>query len=504
MTAPALDSGASRGAVREHVALASLLALALVVLFPYRHFAGDDAYITFRFAQNLATGHGFAFNPDQPTYGSTSPLWVWLMALMLRLGFTVADGAHVLDGAAAAALLVVFFRLTGRYSTRLSIRVLACALLVLDPWFVRWAMSGMENGLALVLVCSAILAQLRQRGSRRVDLWAPFCCGIGMLTRPEFVPFTLLLLLDTVLFEGRARWKKAATSVVVVLAVVAPWLAYAHAHFGTFVPNTISAKLSAQRLGAFTDTVKYFLSFYTFEAVGILLLVAGQGGRVRSALADPSTRARWLLPVGWMIGLPAFYVAGGAPVSGRYLVLGLPAYLLVGVKAWEALLDLGPKLPRARAIVAALAAFTFALLLGVQARYCWYVTAWPEGMDPHMIEIGRWLHANAGPDDVIAADQIGVVGFFSERTVLDVDGLVSPEMQASRRAGERAIWAAVRDRRPQWILGLDDKAHLADLYADYQSLELVGVFPVEGEGARRAGKRANYNLFRTGWPREGR
>src|SRR5512136_2152009 len=40
----------------------------------------DDAYIHYRFADNLATGHGFAFNPDEPTPGSTSPLWVVLLA----------------------------------------------------------------------------------------------------------------------------------------------------------------------------------------------------------------------------------------------------------------------------------------------------------------------------------------------------------------------------------------------------------------------------------------
>ena len=33
----------------------------------------DDAYITYRYAQNLATGHGFAFNPGDHILGTTSP-----------------------------------------------------------------------------------------------------------------------------------------------------------------------------------------------------------------------------------------------------------------------------------------------------------------------------------------------------------------------------------------------------------------------------------------------
>src|SRR5437868_6061423 len=46
----------------------------------------DDTYIHFRFAQNLASGHGFAFNPGQSLPGSTSPLWVVLLALAGRCG----------------------------------------------------------------------------------------------------------------------------------------------------------------------------------------------------------------------------------------------------------------------------------------------------------------------------------------------------------------------------------------------------------------------------------
>src|SRR5512136_1664659 len=64
----------------------ALLALGVVLARQWQATGGlstvplDDAYIHYRFAENLATGHGFAFNPDEPTPGSTSPLWVLLLA----------------------------------------------------------------------------------------------------------------------------------------------------------------------------------------------------------------------------------------------------------------------------------------------------------------------------------------------------------------------------------------------------------------------------------------
>ena len=35
----------------------------------------DDSWIHFRFAENLAAGKGFSFNPGVPTGLTTSPLW---------------------------------------------------------------------------------------------------------------------------------------------------------------------------------------------------------------------------------------------------------------------------------------------------------------------------------------------------------------------------------------------------------------------------------------------
>ena len=487
---------------RERRWMVAVVALAIFVLFPYRHFAGDDAYISFRFAQNLATAHGFSFNPDQPTYGSTSPLWVGLLAATGRAGFSIIDGGHLLDALSALLLIPVFFRLSGVYIASLHMRVIASALLILDPWFVRWAMSGMENVLALLLLCVVMLAQQRQRGRAGVSVIAPLCCGLGILTRPEFAVFGALLFVDTIAFEKTYRTKKVAIYSLVGAMVIMPWLVYAWAHFGTIVPNTITAKISRNRGASLFGTLKYFGSFFTFEATGLALVLLLEFKRILTVLRNPEGQSRWFLPVSWMLALPTFYAVGGAPVAGRYLLLGLPAYLLLGVRGWELLLALGARQPWVRATVVAFVALTLALVMDVQARYDWYLTKWPEGMSPRLVELARWLRANAGPDDLIAADQVGVLGYFSERRILDVAGLISPEMQPARRQGEKAIWEAVRRADPQWIIALDDKAHLVSVVPDLASLELVDVYEIQREGAQSAGGTLAYKLFRTGWRKD--
>ena len=62
-----------------------LVALAAALSAPYRRFTTDDAFIHFQFARNLANGRGFSYNSDEPTYGDTSPLWVFMLAGTGRL-----------------------------------------------------------------------------------------------------------------------------------------------------------------------------------------------------------------------------------------------------------------------------------------------------------------------------------------------------------------------------------------------------------------------------------
>ena len=54
------------------------------------------------------------------------------------------------------------------------------------------------------------------------------------------------------------------------------------------------------------------------------------------------------------------------------------------------------------------------------------------GLKTVITGIGVYLAENSGEEDVIAAPDIGAVGFFSGRRILDLGGLVSPEINRMR------------------------------------------------------------------------
>src|SRR5215212_12234441 len=55
------------------VGLALLALVAGLVAWRFAGLATDDIYITYRYAQNLAAGEGFAFNPGERVFGVTDP-----------------------------------------------------------------------------------------------------------------------------------------------------------------------------------------------------------------------------------------------------------------------------------------------------------------------------------------------------------------------------------------------------------------------------------------------
>src|SRR6478752_3814627 len=73
---------------RQVTFLCLAIAGAVILFFgvKLRDFAVDDAYITFRHAQNLAGGHGFSFNPGDKLLSTTSPLHALLLALFAWMG----------------------------------------------------------------------------------------------------------------------------------------------------------------------------------------------------------------------------------------------------------------------------------------------------------------------------------------------------------------------------------------------------------------------------------
>jgi hypothetical protein len=136
--------------------------------------------------------------------------------------------------------------------------------------------------------------------------------------------------------------------------------------------------------------------------------------------------AGWL----WIIGFLLIY-AQRLPVvyqHGRYVIPVMPAYFVMGIIGASNFIDISSR-KRVRRITSR----AWALLIGCLLIGFWIVGARAYAVDVAIIEsemvaVSKWLATQTDADELIAVHDIGAIGYFSNRVILDLAGLVSPEV----------------------------------------------------------------------------
>lgn len=157
-----------------------------------------------------------------------------------------------------------------------------------------------------------------------------------------------------------------------------------------------------------------------------------------------------------MIILPVFYVITDINIISRYLLLLTPIVLMY---AFYFLTEVLSRSLMARYLYGGILVFTVLVMLQSQIVYSNYVKpgidAFSEGMELSLIPIGRWLQLNTPPGSRVFAQDVGAIGYYSERYICDAAGLVSPALLQLQRQGythERMV---------------DDKVYTSLCRADY-------------------------------------
>jgi hypothetical protein len=159
----------------------------------------DDAFIHLRYAVNLLRHHMISYDGVHPDYGTSSLLYVWLLA-GLRMFFTTPLLPRAVSSVFHAALFAGMawaFARALRSAPRLAwdFALLLLAVLAM-PMAVRWLDDGMETSLTLCLIALIAFAVSRMGHSERISprsmVWLFVLGLIATLTRVEY-----LLLLGT-------------------------------------------------------------------------------------------------------------------------------------------------------------------------------------------------------------------------------------------------------------------------------------------------------------------
>lgn len=297
----------------ERMPGARLLLILLLGLFAIvlarTAWVSDDAYISFRSADNLVHGHGLRWNVAERVQAFTNPLWTLTFAALYavtRNAFAVAIGLSLVLSLAVAGLVALRWVKDPRAAGA------AVALLLSSRAFVDYSSSGLENPLVHLLLVLFFLAGRVEPPSRRLLLQS-LVTGLAAFNRLD----SIVILLPALAWSWWSTPRRLA-GLLRVVAGFTPfllWEAFATWYFGSPVPNTAFAKLStgipAGELTA--QGLRYVANSFATDPLTPLAIASGL-----AAGLVVRTPARLAAVAGIVLHLAYTVKVGGDFMSGRF------------------------------------------------------------------------------------------------------------------------------------------------------------------------------------------
>ena len=210
----------------------------------------DDAWIFWVFAKNLATGQGFSFNPGEPVFGTTSILWVLLLAGSYLVTHSVVFISKFWG--AVFFLLTIFFtyKICLFYTEQKRTVFFAVLGVALAPPLIYGALSGMEIPLATLLLCLTLYFHLKEKGKSKKIFLAPVFGALCFAARPELIFLYPLLLVHDYLNRGTGEdqrghgisWSTIVKKAFTFMISLSPAFIFSYFVTGSLLPNTLAAK----------------------------------------------------------------------------------------------------------------------------------------------------------------------------------------------------------------------------------------------------------------------
>jgi arabinofuranosyltransferase len=223
----------------------------------------DDAFITFRVAEQYLAGEGPVLNIGERVQVFTHPLWMMALVAFAGLGAPLVPGAMWLSlaifGAGLAALGAAF------RDKPLALCV-AGALMLCSRTITDFATSGLETPLTFALFAGALLAL--RRGTPRMAL---VLLALLPLNRLDLLPWALPFAWVA---AGPAIRARVAASVAIAIPAAA-WAVFSALYYGAALPNTALAKLGGDWTARLDQGLSFIVGSLVMDPGSLALVIAG-------------------------------------------------------------------------------------------------------------------------------------------------------------------------------------------------------------------------------------
>ena len=412
--------------------LLPVILLGLGALAWSRRFILDDAFISLRYARNLARGQGLVWNAGEWVEGYTNFAWTVWLSLAFSLDLDPVLFAQLSGWLSFLAGLTALWFGARTLLVERAPAMVAVVLLGMTPTFSAYATGGLETSVQAALLTAALAIALSiWRAGFATILNASvlsLVLGLAVLTRLDSAVIGAWIGLATLGFVVGSADRRGPGLGPVVLALVVPfsalvgsWLWWKSMVYGDLLPNTYYAKTGAE--GAWSRGLGFLWMYVRSSMLYPALLMALPGlwcavrDRHGPALVGSGALASWLTYV---------TSVGGDFMEFRFLVAAMPlATLLLVWTLWSAI-----DWPLLRAIVVA-----SALMGGLVHQTQFEGQDGVESIDQlashltHEVQdwegVGQALLVDLGEDSTtrIATTAAGAIPYYSDLPCVDMLGL---------------------------------------------------------------------------------
>jgi len=418
---------------RVVIAVAALFAVLFYLLvsamFFRIGFPLDDAWIHLTYARNFAEHGEWAFRLGEKSAASTSPLWTFLVAIGFSLKLAPYIWTYFLGWITLTLLGIqaenVARKLVGSYTSHIP----WVGLFFVTAWHLTWsAVSGMETLLHGYIIL-VILSMLMQ-GSRPYLALGLFA-GMSIWIRPDGLTLLGPILFTAIFVETNS---KSCNEVIIKVligfgALFVPYLLFNLALSGNPMPNTFYAKQAEYQAYWLSRTLSERLTDYLIPMVVSPFLVLIPGAAIWILKMIRSRNLGAISGMIWFVGyIVIYFMRLPAYQHGRYIIPAFPILYLWGILGtMDYLYSKSPARYKNT-----LSLFWKVMVFAITALFIFLgANTYANDValiESEMVDTARWTQQNLPPDVLLAVHDIGAMGYFDQHKIVDLAGLVSPDV----------------------------------------------------------------------------
>jgi arabinofuranosyltransferase len=410
----------------------------IILTFPYWKFIQDDVYIFMQFARNFIEHGEITFHLGEPVHALTSPIWFLFTLFFMKISYLISENyffclfsIKFLSGVFSLAALYQFKNLIYNLVEDNELRFLGISFLLFDLWIWRWSFSGMETSLSVFTIL--FLTNNYFFSSKKLESIVSMVF-LGFLIRPEIIFFSFIIMIDYI-YNTYFIQKKLKLyynwQIVIPIVLFFIWSLFSLFNFGTLLPITGQGKqnvlTSAQSI---FHSIKILIASQALNLAILNFLIICFIGikKIRMIILNDKYIVLFL---SWVLFLPLFYFSKGYWPISRYLLLIIPFIILINTRIFG-LLKSNYKFFNDRFKYILISTITISICFNFFISFSRILPSSNNSKIAAKKVMADFINENLPLDAKIVTSEIGVLGYYTQRYLIDLGGLITPSKDITK------------------------------------------------------------------------